>query len=329
MQTRETAHSSEPFVRKYVVRMSLEEVHVKMSWREEGEERSTQRVLGGGRVLHDQEGEPGGGPPDGSLLLGGLQEASIVWHDLVLRQVQVELQRHQDRELEGDQFSAVHSEPLLKFVNQQLDLVLLQVSADLGGQEDAGSGAQLSVLLVQFALKNQFFKVDEGHGHRRLLVATLILGQLSDLPLQAPDLAESEPDVGEFLLEGFVHVFLEIGGFDIFNDGGHVRGEDEDSLVFSTRPLRVVQQIGVVLSKVHEVVSCIQAALVAVGPAQAEAAVAGVTRLREGRGGVDGVPPTTQDVGGIQELGIGHGLSVGSQLHPLQADHHLLGAHAS
>lgn len=148
-----------------------------------GEDGSSQRDRGGEVVSHDQEGEPGGGPPDRSLMLGGLQEASVVGHDLVLRQVQVELQRYQDRELEGDQFSAVHSEPLLKFVNQQLDLVLLQVSSDLGGQEDAGSGAQLSVLFVQFALKNQFFKVDEGHGHRRLLVATLILGQLSDLPL--------------------------------------------------------------------------------------------------------------------------------------------------
>ena len=36
----------------------------------------------------------------------------------------------------------------------------------------------------------------------------------------------------------------------------HVGGEDEDSLVFSTRPLRVVQQIWVVLSKVPQVVPC-------------------------------------------------------------------------
>lgn len=35
--------------------------------------------------------EPGGRPPDGSLMLGGLQQASVVGHDLVLRQVQVEL----------------------------------------------------------------------------------------------------------------------------------------------------------------------------------------------------------------------------------------------
>lgn len=28
-------------------------------------------------------GEPGGSPPDGSLMLGGLQEASVVGHDLV------------------------------------------------------------------------------------------------------------------------------------------------------------------------------------------------------------------------------------------------------
>ena len=36
--------------------------------------------------------------------------------------------------------------------------------------------------------------------------------------------------------------------------------------------------------------------------------MAGVTRLREGGGGVDGVSPTTQCVGGIQELGVGHSL---------------------
>lgn len=62
------------------------------------------------------EGEPGGRPPDGPLMLGGLQQASVVGHDLVFRQVQVELQRHQDGELEGDQLPAVHSEALLQFL---------------------------------------------------------------------------------------------------------------------------------------------------------------------------------------------------------------------
>lgn len=37
------------------------------------------------------EEEPGGHPPDGSLMLGGLQQASVVGHDLVLMEVQVEL----------------------------------------------------------------------------------------------------------------------------------------------------------------------------------------------------------------------------------------------
>lgn len=55
-------------------------------------------------------------PPDGSPTLGGLQQASVVRHDLVLRQVQVELESHQDGELEGYQLSAVHSEPLLQFL---------------------------------------------------------------------------------------------------------------------------------------------------------------------------------------------------------------------
>lgn len=61
-------------------------------------------------------GEPGSRPPDGSLMLGGLQQASVMGHDLVLGQVQVELQRHEDGELEGYQLSAVHSEPLLQFL---------------------------------------------------------------------------------------------------------------------------------------------------------------------------------------------------------------------
>lgn len=100
--------------------------------------------------------------------------------------------------------------------------------------------------------------------------------------------------------------------------------------------------------------TCVQAALVAAGTAQTEAPVAGVTRLGEGRGGVDGVPPAPQHVGGIQELGVGDGLqtvrrqsciylcvasppsprtpphlSVGAQLHSFQPDHHLLGADPS
>lgn len=33
-----------------------------------------------------------------------------------------------------------------------------------------------------------------------------------------PDLAEGQPYVGEFLLEGFVHVLLEVRGFDVFNN---------------------------------------------------------------------------------------------------------------
>ena len=64
-------------------------------------------------------GEPGACPPDGSLMLGGLQQASVVGHDLVLWQVQVELQRHQDGELEGYELSAVHSEPLFQFLPEK------------------------------------------------------------------------------------------------------------------------------------------------------------------------------------------------------------------
>lgn len=41
---------------------------------------------------------------------------------------------------------------------------------------------------------------------------------LSRAAILPPDLAEGQPDVGEFLLEGFVHVLLEVRGFDVFDD---------------------------------------------------------------------------------------------------------------
>lgn len=50
------------------------------------------------------------------LLLGGLQEASVVRHDLVLRQVKVELQSHEHGELECDELAPVHPKPLLQFL---------------------------------------------------------------------------------------------------------------------------------------------------------------------------------------------------------------------
>jgi hypothetical protein len=49
-------------------------------------------------------------------MLGGLDEASVVGHDLVLRQVQVELQGYKHRELKGYQLSPVHTKPLLQFL---------------------------------------------------------------------------------------------------------------------------------------------------------------------------------------------------------------------
>lgn len=54
--------------------------------------------------------------------------------------------------------------------------------------------------------------------------------------------------------------------------------------------------------------TCVQAALVAIGSAQTEAAVTRISRLREGRRGVNGVPSTAQNISGIQELGVGNGL---------------------
>lgn len=154
-------------------------------------------------------------------------------------------------------------------INQELDLVLLEVAADLGRQEDARACAEFTVLLVQFSLKHQLLEVDESHGHRRLLVAALILRQLSYLPFQAvgcwrdererrkvelpsqiistslafffflpPDLAEREPYMGEFLFEGFIHVLLEVGGFDVFDDRGlkgKIKNTDGDNTLSALR----------------------------------------------------------------------------------------------
>lgn len=146
--------------------------------------------------------------------------------------------------------------------------MLLEVAADLGRQEDARAGAEFTVLLVQFSLKHKLLEVDESHGHRRLLVAALILRQLSYLPFQAagswrderesrkvelpsqiistslavfflfflpPDLAEREPYMGEFLFEGFVHVLLEVGGFDVFDDRGLKRKTETQAVTTRTR----------------------------------------------------------------------------------------------
>lgn len=41
---------------------------------------------------------------------------------------------------------------------------------------------------------------------------------LTSVAVLPPDLAERQSYVGEFLLEGFVHVLLEVRGFDVFDD---------------------------------------------------------------------------------------------------------------
>lgn len=71
------------------------------------------------------------------------------------------------------------------YIDQQLDLVLLEITADFGRQKDTSSGTKFAILLVQFTLKYKFFKVNESHGHCRFFIATFILGQLSYLPFQA------------------------------------------------------------------------------------------------------------------------------------------------
>lgn len=53
--------------------------------------------------------------------------------------------------------------------------MFLQVSTDLGCEEDAGPRAEFAVLFVEFTLEHQLLKVNEGHGHRGLLIATHLL----------------------------------------------------------------------------------------------------------------------------------------------------------
>lgn len=70
------------------------------------------------------------------------------------------------------------------YIYEMLDLMLLEVSANLGGEQDAGAGTEFAVLLVEFPLEDQLLEVDEGHGYGGFLIATLLLGQLTDLSLQ-------------------------------------------------------------------------------------------------------------------------------------------------
>lgn len=144
--------------------------------------------------------------------------------------------------------------------------MLLEVSADLGRQQDAGSGAEFAVLLVEFALQHQLLEIHEGHGDGGLLEAALVLGQLPDLSLQAaahtsrrqtsdiglarvhsttlrdttrcrtalpPDLAQRQANVRELLLERLVHVLLQVGGLDVLDNRGlhgstKMAGDDHD-----------------------------------------------------------------------------------------------------
>lgn len=75
-------------------------------------------------------GLPNPGPVLGALLapanilasgpvLGALDQASVMGHDLVLRQVKGKFQGHQHWELEGDQLSSVQPELLLQFLQQK------------------------------------------------------------------------------------------------------------------------------------------------------------------------------------------------------------------
>lgn len=80
---------------------------------------------------------------------------------------------------------ALGLKPERTYVDQELDLVLFEVSADLCCQQYAGSGAEFAVLLVEFALQHQLLEIHEGHGDGGFLEAALVLCQLSDFSLEA------------------------------------------------------------------------------------------------------------------------------------------------
>ena len=73
---------------------------------------------------------------------------------------------------------------------------------------------------------------------RDTVKSSLLTHFLSGLP---PYLAEREPNVGELLLEGLVHVLLEVRRFDVFDDRrlerktrGGVRGTRPRTLVLDS-----------------------------------------------------------------------------------------------
>lgn len=80
---------------------------------------------------------------------------------------------------------ALRLKPERTYVDQEFDLVLFEVSTDLGCQQDAGSGAEFAVLLVEFTLQHQLLEIHKGHGDGGLLEAALVLRQLPDFSLQA------------------------------------------------------------------------------------------------------------------------------------------------
>lgn len=60
----------------------------------------------------------GPGPPRRPVL-GALDQASVVGHDFVLRQMKGKFQGHQHRELKGNQFSSIQPELLLQLLQQK------------------------------------------------------------------------------------------------------------------------------------------------------------------------------------------------------------------
>jgi len=68
--------------------------------------------------------------------------------------------------------------------------------------------------------------------------------------------------------------------------------------VLATRPLGVIQEIWVIVHKVSQVATCVQAPLGAACASYGEAAVAQVTELGEGGRGVYGISPGSEGICG-------------------------------
>ena len=90
---------------------------------------------------------------------GMVEKSLVVWGNLLVRNVEAELERHQDGELGGEQVAPVQSEHCLRFLYQLLQLLALAV-IELGRQNQTCSRTEFSVIFVYYIFQHQLLKVD-------------------------------------------------------------------------------------------------------------------------------------------------------------------------